>query len=204
MIGLSVALAFNPPNAPTVDKVMESFSRKIERSFGDFDRATNDSLSKKQVQEITKMVYQRTDLADSKAREGNEIINTLLHGSRDEIKAIWGDGADPRDLQDIADKLEIGIKRLRYSFFQASTSPAWKPHMTTLKHLESRTIKSFSAYLYAVKELVELLPHYIESTVPVSFDIEDIDKALSEPMTEQPAWVNSGEDFAKWIKGMKD
>lgn len=204
MIGLSAALAFNPPSAPTVDKAMESFSRKIERSFGDLDRANSASLSKKQVQEITKMVYQRTDLADSKALEGNEYINTLLHGSPEEIQAIWGDGADPSDLQAIADKLDIGIKRLKYAFFLASTSPAWTPHMATLKHLESRTLKSFSDYFFAVKQLAELLPHYIESAEPVSFDIDKINKALSEPMTEQPAWVNSGEDFAKWIKGMKD
>lgn len=204
MIGLSAALAFNPPNAPAVDKVIESFSRKIERSFDEFDRENKGSLSKKQVRDITKIVYQRTDLAASKAAEGNEYIDILLNGSAEDIKAIWGEGTDPDQLMEIANKLEIGIRRLKYAFFLASTSTAWVPHMATLKHLESRTLSSFGDYFEAVKALAELLPHYIESGDTVSFDLEKIDSALSEPMTEQPSWVNNGEDFAKWIKGMKD
>lgn len=204
MIGLSAALAFTPPKAPTVDKFIESFSRKIERSFGELDRAHADSLSKKQVREITRMVYQRTDLATSKAEEGNAYLQVLLHGSAEEMLELKIDDVEPRELMEIAEKLDIGIKRLKYAFFMAATSPVWQPHMATLKHLESKTIKAFSDYHRAVKGLADTLPHFLESNYPVDFDIEKIDSALSEPMIEHPSWVSTGDDFAKWIKGMKD
>ncbi|UXP24996.1 hypothetical protein N8O08_05200 [Enterobacter sp. 155105] len=203
MIGLSAALAFTPPKAPTVDKFMESFSRKIERSFGELDRAQEDSLTKKQVREITRMVYQRIDLAATKAEEGNAYLQVLLHGSAEEMLELRIEETKPEDLREIAEKLDIGVKRLKYAFFIASTSPAWRPHMATLKHLESKTLKAFGDYHSAVKGLADTLPYFLESNCPVDFDLEKIDNALSEPMVEHPSWVNTGEDFAKWIKGMK-
>ncbi|KNA28280.1 hypothetical protein G5574_03630 [Pantoea stewartii] len=203
MIGLSAALAFTPPNAPAVDKFMESFSRKIERSFGEFDRAHSESLSKKQVRDIMKMAYQRIDLAASKAEEGNAYLQILLHGSAEEMQELRIDDVDQEQLIDIAQRLNVGIKRLKYAFFMASASPAWRPHMATLKHLEIKTLKAFSDYYNAVKGLTEILPNFIESDYPVGIQIDKIENALSEPMVEHPSWVNSGDDFVKWIKGMK-
>lgn len=203
MIGLSAALAFTPPKAPTVDKFMESFSRKIERSFGEFDRTNQGSLSKKQVRDITKMVYQRTDLASAKADEGNAIISVMRHGSAEEIAELKIEEIEPEQLLEVADKLRIGLKRLKYAFFVASTSQVWQPHMATLKHLEIKTIKSFSEYYQAVVEIADLLPNFIELDYSIDFDMEKIDKALAEPVVEHPSWVDSGEDFVKWVKGMK-
>lgn len=201
-MGLS-AVAFTPPKAPTLDKFMNSVSRKIERSLGDFDRSHKDSLSKKDVQHITKSVYQRLDLAIAKTTEGNAILNIMLHGSAEEVESLHLEDVEPSHFLEIAEKLDIGIKRLKYTFFVASASPIWLPHLATLKHLESRSLKAFGEYAQLTRELGMLLPHFLESEGAVDFDENVISDSLSEPVVEHPNWVNSGEDFAKWIKGMK-
>lgn len=202
MMGLS-AVDFTPPKAPTFDKFMNSVSRKIERSLGDFDRSHQNSLSKRQVQYITKSVYQRLDLAIAKATEGNAILNIMLHGSPEEVESLQLEEVEPSYFLDIAEKVEVGIKRLKYAFFVASASPAWLPHLATLKHLESRSLQAFGEYAQVTKEIGRLLPHFLESSCSVDFNIEDINNSLSEEVVEHPGWVSSGEDFAKWIRGIK-
>lgn len=202
MMGLS-AVAFTPPKAPTFDKFMDSVSRKIERSLGDFDRSHQGTLSKKEVQYITKSVYQRLDLAIAKTTEGNAIINVMLHGSAEEIEKLQLEDVEPTYFIEVANKVDVGIKRLKYAFFVASTSPIWSPHLATLKHLESRSLKAFGEYALVAREIGTLLPNFLESDYSVDFDIDSVKKSLSDPVIEHPEWVKSGEDFAQWIKGMK-
>ena len=202
MMGLS-AVAFTPPKAPTLDKFMNSVSRKIERSLGDFDRSHQNSLSKKDVKHITKSVYQRLDLAIAKTTEGNAILNVMLHGSPEEVDSLRLEEVEPSYFLEIADKLDVGIKRLKYTFFLASASPIWLPHLAALKHLESRSLKVFGEYAQLTRELGMLLPNFLESDCSIAFDANKINNSLVEPVIEHPEWVNSGEDFAKWIKGMK-
>lgn len=202
MIGLS-AMAFSQIEPPKIDKVITSVSQKIERTFSDLDRSTPDSLTKKEVKAIMDLVYKRTDLARLKVDEGSAIINVLLHGSEEEIDSLQMDEVQAETILAIADKIEVGVNRLKYAFFMAATTPAWRPHMATLKHLESRAISSFSEYGYVTRRIGELMPHFQHTDNKIGFDLSEAELALHEDSIEQPEWVKSSDDFVKWLGQIK-
>lgn len=202
MIGLS-AIAFAPPEPPKVNRAITSVSQRIERTFADLDRSDSESLSKKTVKEIMSMVYKRTDLARKQVDEGSAMINIMLHGTEEEVMSLKLDEVKVPDILRIADYVDVGVKRLKYAFFVASTAPAWRPHMATLKHLESRAIGSFSEYAKVTRELAELIPHFTSYENSIDIDIEEIQSALHEPSIEHPEWVQDGDDFVKWLNGFK-
>ncbi|MEQ4693443.1 hypothetical protein [Providencia manganoxydans] len=202
MIGLS-AVAFSPSEPPKIDKAITSVSQKIERTLSDFDRSTTESLNKKEVKIIMELVYKRTDLARAKTDEANAMINILLHGTEDEINSLQLDDVRAPDILSVADKIEVGVQRLKYAFFIAATSPAWHPHMATLKHLESRAISSFSEYALAMRKIGELISHFLPEQDDIAFDLSEVELSLHEDAIEQPEWVKDGDDFVKWLSQIK-
>lgn len=201
MIGLS-ALAFTPPELPKTRDEISSVSQKIERTISECDRSTETSLKKKEVKAIQEIIYAVTDKMSKKNNEGNAILTTLLYGTASEIESLGMDDVIADEVLSTVEQINNGISRLKYAFFVASTSPAWAPHMATLKHLEKRTIDVYTEYAELVSEISDIAQEFMSDS-DFSYDLDSAQSSLKSETVAHPDWVKDGDDFVNWINQLQ-
>lgn len=202
MLGMS-AFAFVTPELPKLREMISSVSTSIERPIDDLDRGHNSSVSKKRVKEIMDAVYKSTDDAKSAVSDCEKLLALLLDGSEEQIDALKIDNDAVAELRRRADYVENGNARLNYAFFLTQTDPAWRPHINTLNHLQARLMPAFKRYVTIVREVADTAEHFIPCENAIDFNQEQMEASVKSQTVINPDWVNSSDDFVKWIRESK-
>lgn len=202
MLGMS-AFAFVTPELPKLKEMISSVSTSIERPISDLDRGHNGSVSKKRVRTIMEAVYKSSDDASRAVVECGKLLTVLHEGSEEQIESLKISHEAVAELRQRAALIENGNTRLRYAFFVTQSDPAWRPHITTLNHLQGRLMPAFEKYVSAMRKLADIAEHYIPNEDGVAFNMSEMDNSIESKTVRNPDWVNSSDDFVKWIRESK-
>jgi len=202
MLGMS-AFAFITPELPKLREMISNVSSSIERPIDDLDRGHDGSVSKARVKAVMEAVYKSTDDAVRAVKECERILATLREGSEEEIDALKIDEKSITELRNRASLIENGNARMQYAFFITQSDPAWQAHIATLNHLKGRLMPAFELYVTAVRELADTAEHFVPHEDGLAFDLNQMSESINSPTVKSPEWVNSSDDFVKWIRESK-
>lgn len=202
MLGMS-AFAFVTPELPKLKEMISSVSTSIERPISELDRTHDGSVSKKRVKETMVAVYKSSDDAVRATKECERLLTLLHNGSEDEIDKLEINDKSLSELRQRADLIENGNARLEYAFFLIQSDRAWRAHTTTVIHLKNRLIPAFKRYVEAMREIADTAEHFIPRNEAPQFNLSQMDESIKSPTVKAPEWVNSSDDFVKWIRGSK-
>lgn len=203
MIGIEAA-AFLGPNLDKVKGVFSEVSQAVERPLDDFDRSHHRSLTKKQVADAIKKTDAIVDAVKFQCSEARKMISALKSGSSEDINSLQIKEDSSKNLYERVTAINIGNKRMFYTFFKAENMIEWAPHLPHLRYMKTKALQVFEDYQKVSTELYELVSLYqVDNKDEFLYDMDILSQSINSGNVAHPDWVTTGDDFADWIQSMK-